>query len=361
MSNAYNMFTFVLCFIILIVLSNCESVHKIQGENVTLHFPYPCDNTEVTLQQSNRRPFYRSTFGPDLILLQLDQVGRFTVYDGNSSDSCYVDLMISNLMKDDEGTYILFVYKDGEILGGNIQRIYLEVGHPPGKASCVVGDEMDGDWVSLDCQANAGSLPGKIVCYQSGVWMPTLAGPTETGSLLKQTILIRQSGPVFCCSSLIDEDRERCECKDTSHYLSDGDYIDPCPTPSPTLLARSTVTTVLIPSTSTESNQSNQYSSLAPSTPIQMKESKGNQSISDLAIVFLVLMIILLVVVIVLVVFILKTKNKCNKNANDPSKTDNSMPLLNGHVIKSQATNAKHTENHCKVQHSSPTRPNGNV
>ncbi|XP_054753615.2 uncharacterized protein LOC129259346 [Lytechinus pictus] len=335
MPNEYNnMFTVGLsCFIILIVLclSSCESVYKIQGRNVILHFPYPCDTTDVTLQKSNRRPFYRSTLGPDLFLLQLDQVGRFTVYDGNNSDSCFVNLMISNLMKDDQGTYILFVYKDGDIQGDDTHKIYLKVDHPPGKASCVVGDEVGGDWVSLDCQANAGSLPGKIECYQNGVWMPSLAGPNENEYLLKQTILIRQSGPVFCCSSLIDEVRERCECKDTSHYLSDGDYIDPCPTPSPTLPES---TTVLSPSTFTESNQRDQYSSLTPSTPIQMKETKGNQSISDLAIVFLVLMVISLVVVIVLVVYVLKTKNKCDKNTNHPPKTDNATPLLNLHAIK---------------------------
>nr|XP_054753614.1 uncharacterized protein LOC129259344 [Lytechinus pictus] len=341
MSKAYIMFTIGLsCFIILIVLglSRCESVSKIQGQNVTLRFPYSCDTTDVTLQQSTRRPFYRSTFGPGLFLLQLDQVKRFTVYVGNNSDSCFVDLMINNLMKDDRGTYILFVYKDGEIQGDDTHRIYLKVDYPPGKASCVVGDEKGGDWVSLDCQANAGSLPGKIECYQNGVWMPSLTGPTETGSLLKQTILIRQSGPVFCCSSLIDEDRERCECKDTSYFLPDGACHDPCPTPSPTFPEN---TAMLIPSTFTESNQSDQHSSLTPSTPIQMKESKGNRRISDLAIAFLVLMVILLVVVIVLVVFILKTKNKCNKNANDPSQTGNAMPLLNGHVMKNQTTNEK--------------------
>nr|XP_054753611.1 uncharacterized protein LOC129259342 [Lytechinus pictus] len=335
MPNDYNnMFTVGLsCFIILIVLglSSCESVSNIQGQNVTLHFPYPCNTTEVTLQQSNRRPFYRSTSGPGLSLLRLDQVKRFTVYNGNNSDSCFVDLMISNLMEGDQGTYILFVYKEGEIQGGDTQRIYLKVHHPPGNASCVVGDEVGGDWVSLDCQANTGSLPGKIECYQNGLWMPSLAGPTEKGYLLKQSILIRQSGPVFCCSSLIDEVRERCECKDTSHYLSDGDYIDPCRTPSPTFPDG---TEILSPFTFTENNQSDQYSSLAPSTPIQMEESKGNRSILDLAITFLVLMVISLVVVIVLVVYVLKTKNKCDKNTNHPPKTDNATPLLNLHAIK---------------------------
>nr|XP_054753612.1 uncharacterized protein LOC129259343 [Lytechinus pictus] len=341
----------------MIVFSNCESVYKIQGQNVTLHFPYPCDTTDVTLQKSNRHPFYRSTSGPGLFLLQ-SQAKRFNVYDRKNHDNCSVDLMISNLMGDDLGTYILFVYKDGNLQGGDTYMIYLKVDHPPGKAACVVGDEMGGDWISLDCQANAGSLPGKIECYQTGVWMPSLAGPTETGSLLKQSILIRQLGPVFCCSSLIDKGRERCECKDTSHYLSDGDYIDHCPTPSPTFPES---TTMLIPSTFTENNQSYQHSSLAPSTPIQMKESKGNQSISDWAIAFLVHVVISLVIDIVLVVYILKTKNKCNRNTNDLPKSDNAMSLPNGHAMKNQATNAKNTENHCKVEYSSPTRPNGNA
>nr|XP_054753610.1 uncharacterized protein LOC129259341 [Lytechinus pictus] len=341
MSNAYNIFTVGLSsFIILFFLSGCESVSKIQGQNVTLHFPYPCDTTEVTLQKSNRHPFYRTTSWPGLFLSQ-SQAKRFNVYNRKKHDNCSVDLVISNLMGDDQGTYILFVYKDGEIQGDDTQRIYLKVDHPPGKASCVLSDEMGGDWFSLDCQANAGSLPGKIECYQTGVWMPSLAGPTETGYLLKQSILIRQSGPVFCCSSLINEVREKCECKDTSHYLSDGDYIDPCPTPSPTFPES---TTMLIPSTFTENNQSDQHSSLAPSTPIRMKESKGNRSILDLAITFLVLMVILLVVVIVLVVYVLKTKNKCDKNTNDLPKTDNAMSLLYGHATKNQASNTKNTQ-----------------
>nr|XP_054753618.1 uncharacterized protein LOC129259349 [Lytechinus pictus] len=333
MPNEYNnMFTVGLsCFTILIVLglSSCESVYKIQGQNVTLHFPYPCDTTDVTLQQSTRRPFYRSTFGPGLFLLQLDQVKRFTVYDGNNSDSCFVDLMISNLMKDDEGTYILFVYKDGEIQGSDTQRIYLKVDHPPGKASCVVGDGMGGDWVSLDCQANAGSLPGKIECYQTGVWMPSLAGPNENGYLLKQTILIRQSGPVFCCSSLVDEDRERCECKDTSHYLSDGDYIDPCPTPSPTF---PNGTEILSPSTLTEHNQSDHsLVTVTPSIPIKMEKCNDNLSL----IIAIGLATSLVSIIMIMVHYIIykraSKKNNNSKSSSEPPDAHNTISLLIGH------------------------------
>ncbi|XP_054753619.2 uncharacterized protein LOC129259350 [Lytechinus pictus] len=311
------------CFIFLVVLglSSCESVSKIQGQNVTLRFPYPCNTTEVTLQKSNRHPFYISMSGPDLFLSQ-SKTNRFKVYDKNDYDNCSVDLMISNLMKDDQGTYILFVYKDGDIQGDDTHRIYLKVDHPPGKASCVVGDEKGGDWVSLDCQANAGSLPGKIECYQTGVWMPTLAGPTETGSSLKQSILIRQSGPVFCCSSLIHEDRDMCECKDTSHYLSDGDYIDPCPTPSPTFPES---TTMLIPSTFTENNQSD-YSFVTPSTPVKMEEGYDNVRLIFLS--SLGLATVLLYSFLVCVYKCNPTRKSNSNSSYDSPRVHNTMPLL---------------------------------
>ncbi|XP_041461816.1 uncharacterized protein LOC121413144 [Lytechinus variegatus] len=321
MSKAYIMFT--VGFIILIVsgLSSCESVSTIQGQNVTLHFPYPCNTTKVTLQKSNRHPFYISLSGPDLFLSQ-SKANRFKVYDKNDYDNCSVDLMISNLMKDDQGTYILFVYKDGDIQGDDTHRIYLKVDHPPGKASCVVGVEMGGDWVSLDCQANAGSLPGKIECYQTGVRMPSLAGPTETGSLLEQSILIRQSGPVFCCSSLIDEVRERCDCKDTSHYLSDGDYIDPCPTPSPTFPGS---TTMLIPSTFIENNQSD-YSLVTPSTLIKMEEDYDNVRLIFLSSLGLASMLLYIFLVCV---YKCNPARKSNSNSsNDPPRAHNTVPLL---------------------------------
>nr|XP_054761031.1 uncharacterized protein LOC129267337 [Lytechinus pictus] len=200
-----------------------------QGQEANLIFPYPCDSTEVTLQQSNRLPFYSSTKGSSLSL-PANQAQRFEVKNLIINDSYSLDLTIRDLMRDDQGTYILFVYKDGDIIGDDIHRIYLQVDFLPGNASCVVCDDKGGDWVAVDCTANAGSLPGKIECYQDGLWMPPLTKPTETGSLLKQTLLVRKSQPVFCCSSIRQVDKSRCACDNCALFLQKINSTDPCPT-----------------------------------------------------------------------------------------------------------------------------------
>nr|XP_054771662.1 uncharacterized protein LOC129279585 [Lytechinus pictus] len=199
------------------------------GQEANLIFQYPCHSSEVTLQQSNRRPFYRSTSGSSLSL-PANQAQRFEVKNLIINGSCSLDLTIKDLKRDDQGTYILFVYKDRDILGDHIHRIYLKVDYPPDKAFCVVGEDYDRGWVAIGCTANAGSLPGKIECYQNGLWMPRLTVPSLRGSLLKQTIIIRKSQSAFCCSSALNVYKSRCECNDTLLFQDEFRRKDPCPT-----------------------------------------------------------------------------------------------------------------------------------
>ncbi|XP_063967024.1 uncharacterized protein LOC135156943 [Lytechinus pictus] len=200
-----------------------------QGQEANLIFQYPCDSSKVTLQQSNRLPFYKSTEGSSLSL-PANQAHRFEVNNMIINGSCYLYLTIKDLMRDDQGTFILFVYKDRDILGDNTHRIYLKVNCPPEKARCVLGEDYGRGWVEVDCTANAGSLPGKIECYQNGLWMPHLTDPVLTGPLLKQTILIRKSQPAFCCSSALNANKSSCECDDTLLYQDVYQRKDPCPT-----------------------------------------------------------------------------------------------------------------------------------
>nr|XP_054762043.1 uncharacterized protein LOC129268521 [Lytechinus pictus] len=195
-----------------------QAVSTVEGEGVNLTFPYPCNSTKVTLQQWNRVPFYSSTDGSSMSLSP-DQVQRFNVQNKIDNGTCSLELTITDLRRDDQGTYILFVYQDGNILSDDIKRLYLQVDYPPGKTSCVVGDSRGGEWVGVDCTVNAGSIPGKIECYQNGLWMPLLNDPTVVVSLLKQTLLILKSKPAFCCFSPWHEYRERCECNDTALFL----------------------------------------------------------------------------------------------------------------------------------------------
>ncbi|XP_041470124.1 uncharacterized protein LOC121419732 [Lytechinus variegatus] len=228
------------------IVYESEGIFLRQGQEANLIFPYPCDSTKVTLQQSNRLPLYRSTNMTEGSSLSLpaNQAQRFEVKNMIVNSSCSLDLTIRDLMNDDQGTYILFVYKNGDIIGDDTHRIYLKVDYPPGKASCVVGDDKGGDWVAVDCTANAGSLPGKIECYQDGLWMPPLTKPIETGSLLKQTLLIRKSQPVFCCSSIRQEDKSRCACDDCALFLQNIHSTDPCPT-EPIVTKIPTISTII--------------------------------------------------------------------------------------------------------------------
>ncbi|XP_054762048.2 uncharacterized protein LOC129268526 [Lytechinus pictus] len=206
-----------------------RGISLMQGQEANLIFPYPCDSTKVTLQQSNRLPFYRSTDGSSLSLPD-SQAQRFEVKNVINNGSCSLDLTIKDLVRDDEGTYILFVYKDGEILSDHIHRIYLKVNYPPDKAFCVVGEDYDRRWVAVDCTANAGSLTGKVECFQNGLLMPKLTDPALTGSLLKQTIIIRKSQPAFCCYFALNVNKSRCECDDTVLFQDGNHRKDPCPT-----------------------------------------------------------------------------------------------------------------------------------
>ncbi|XP_030842202.1 uncharacterized protein LOC115924258 [Strongylocentrotus purpuratus] len=251
--------------IILMNLYGCKSTQlsKIQGQEANLIFPYPCDSTEVTLlHHLSTAPFYRSTDGSALSLPPF-QVNRFHVQNRIKNRNCSLDLTITNLMRIDAGKYISLVYKDGKSIVDHTTRVELQIDYPPGKASCDVSEGKGGDWVSIDCTANVGSLSGKIECYQDGVWMPSLTDPSETVTLLTQTILIRKSLPVFCCSSFLDEKKERCECKDTGLFITDDDSNDPCPPLE--------ITTMPLPTTLTENNQSDYYSNMTSSIPINME------------------------------------------------------------------------------------------
>nr|XP_054753780.1 uncharacterized protein LOC129259522 [Lytechinus pictus] len=195
-----------------------NAVSYLEDEEARLIFPYPCDSTEITLQQSNRLPFYDSADGSSLSLPE-DQSQRFNVENKNNTDPCYLDLKISNLHRVDQGTYILFAYMNQRLMADVTHKIWLNIDYPPSKASCVVGEDKGGKWISIDCTAKTGSLPGKIECYQSGEWMPPLTGPTETHITLKQTILIRKSQSAFCCSSFLNGNKSRDECDDTGLFL----------------------------------------------------------------------------------------------------------------------------------------------
>ncbi|XP_041471908.1 uncharacterized protein LOC121421299 [Lytechinus variegatus] len=275
-----------------------QAVSTVEGEGVDLTFPYPCNSSQVTLQQSTNSPFYRSTDGLSLSLTQ-DQVQRFNVQNKIDTGTCSLALTITDLRRADQGTYILFVYKDGNILGDDIQRVNLQVDYPAGKASCVVGDSKGGEWVEVDCTANAGTIPGKIECYQNGLWMPPLSDPTVVDSLLKQTILILKSQPAFCCTSPWQEYRERCECNDTALFLDGTTSEKQCST--------------IEVSTTTQELTNNVTSEPTSITTTSMKDTKGHCISKHMIIttLFLAIFIIIIIIITYIVIHLICRQRHC--------------------------------------------------
>ncbi|XP_063962224.1 uncharacterized protein LOC129270371 [Lytechinus pictus] len=302
--------------VIIVNLSACKSLllSKNQGQDANLKFPYPCDSSEVTLQLWHNAPFYRSTEN-SLRSLPTDQLPRFNVQNRNETGNCYLELQISNLKLIDEETYISTVYKDGQVLD-DFTAIRLQVDYPPGQVTCVEDREIAADWVLVDCTANSGSLPGKINCYQNGLWMAPLTTPIETDSLLKQTILIKKSEPTFCCSCTLDEYKSICECNDTILFQADGSSHDPC-----TASTESEVTTYR----HTPSPENDTHSTF---TPTELKECNPNKGV--VAILSVSFTISLLLIFILLVYFRIKIKTIDNENQDPPKST----LLPQGHLWK---------------------------
>ncbi|XP_063954918.1 uncharacterized protein LOC135153928 [Lytechinus pictus] len=199
---------------------HANAVSYVEGQEAKLIFPYPCDSTEITLQQSNRLPFYNSADGATLSLPE-NQCHRFSIHYEYDINDCYLKLTIINVKRVDQGTFILFVYENQRLIADGTYKIWLNIDYPPSIALCVVGEDKGGKWVSIDCTAKTGTLPGKIECYQNNEWMPSLTDPIENHITLKQTILIRKSQPAFCCSSLLNGNKSRDECDDTALFQHD--------------------------------------------------------------------------------------------------------------------------------------------
>ena len=134
-----------------------------------------------------------------------------------------------------------------EILGDNVpdsdenKQSNTEKNDEPGKASCVLqthyGNVTYGKWAPLECTASAGNHLGFIACYQDGEKMPPWTVPLENYTTLTQTIWIRPTIPIFCCSSRINELRSTCECvdfiRDFSQSSTNNSHLNPCPVSTP--------------------------------------------------------------------------------------------------------------------------------
>ncbi|XP_041473802.1 uncharacterized protein LOC121422701 [Lytechinus variegatus] len=304
---------FLLIIPIFLKTCHCNALSLMQGQDANLIFPYPCSSTSVTLQYSYRNPFYIST-DESQPSSQKSQEHRYRVeltHDEDSPKECFVNLTISSITRDDQGTYILFVYMDREILGDATQRIWLGVDYPPGEASVIGTEAKGGNWMAVKFTAPVGSIGGKIECYQGGEWMPPLSEPTETDVLLKQTILIRKSHPVFCCSSVFYEEKDICACNDTALYLEPSSSNTPCPT-VPRKIPKATTSRYRSPE-AVEITLSVTSTNYIQSTSTKSQDASKNIQ-HNLKIAIIILVIILVIMLTIIAILLFKLRQKRNNN-----------------------------------------------
>ncbi|XP_063954383.1 uncharacterized protein LOC135153869 [Lytechinus pictus] len=198
-------------------LCNPRHVKADEGGTVQLRFSYPCNAKDLSLQYSNRLPFYRLEDSIEFLNLRPDQNYRYSLENDTAKKTfpnrCSLLLIIEPVSRDDEGTFILFADKFTYMT-----RVGLRVPSlpGPGPAHCDLdGYHFAGRWLKLQCTARAGSDKGQIQCYQDSIMMPPLNRPFETWENLQQTILVRQiEQEVFCCSSPLGRPKDKCDCRD---------------------------------------------------------------------------------------------------------------------------------------------------
>lgn len=265
----------VLIAMILSRASAYESSQRVrlpEGEAVDLSFQYDFEpDVDIQIRIGNRQPFYKSKRIHD-VGLSASQKERFSVHVeyNEPQGMILVRLSISSVSREDEGTLICDMLKNGQILEEHTRKIGVSVDFLPGKASCRQEnhhvDSVREIWAVMKCSAPIGSDHGIIECYQRGERMPPSARPLQNETALTQMIWMRKSFPIYCCSSAFDKQKGVCQCDDifwdpvSQKEIRNGN--NPCPNsenvphnPMPTeSQTKSKATTPIIDSQATSSS-----------------------------------------------------------------------------------------------------------
>lgn len=203
-----NMIIFLI-IVELVTIHCCTALHVVAGGKADLRFSYPCDSSFVTLRHGHKLSFYNST-NPEQTSSRHYVVNEQIRATG---DKCSLHLTIYPVTRNNEGTYILSVYRSGITLP-DYQRIRLQVENILGKVSCEIKNKYHGEWVKLHCSVSSMGTLGQIVCYQGDRRVPPLTEPKENGRTLGQMMLATLSDPVYCCSSPLERTKDPYQCTD---------------------------------------------------------------------------------------------------------------------------------------------------
>ncbi|XP_072178686.1 uncharacterized protein [Diadema setosum] len=197
-----------------------------EGSLAVIEFSFPLSGDDIFFKlqilESNQ-PFYdNGILVPDNLMESQRQ--RFHVNtaqhlkDGMTVYT--VVLKIDNITRHDARTISCYVYQGGSKLPNLTKTTGISVEFPPSKAECKPDntyrpDYLE-DWIMLNCTAGVGSPSGFFKCYQDGLIQPPRTDLEQNSTHITQVIWVRESHPVFCCSSKYTDMKERCQCFDFS-------------------------------------------------------------------------------------------------------------------------------------------------
>ena len=195
---------------------SCNEILKFsEGENATLEFKHDLKSDLTFKIRKNQDNFYSNE---KIIYAGLteSQRNRLSVIESVIPEENYVPVVLSitNVNRHDEANYTCQFFRKSQIVESLSQTIFLLVEFPVGPVQCSrVSNELNPKfdlWIMVECNATVGRYRNYIACYQFGEPVPSVAHVST--NILVQTMWVRKTQQLFCCSSSSSNPQNGCDC-----------------------------------------------------------------------------------------------------------------------------------------------------
>ena len=211
-------YLFILVFVFSLFRLGSTNLGVIEGENAELVFQFPTEDLSYKLHVRGRDAFFEN--GQKLESLQYNRktLDRFQIAITGRDFGSEVNLIITNVSREDGGKYICDAYKNGKLLAELTKRAGLTVNYPPGRPLCkevtvTHDDEVSKTWDMFECLAPAGTLQGDIVCSQDGDSLPYKCTIQNNDQTIVKQIWAKKGRQFQCCTKTYSEQIRSKKCE----------------------------------------------------------------------------------------------------------------------------------------------------
>lgn len=195
---------FVICICLVSIKHNaCTSLVHREGNQASLSFHFLKPNISVALHKEHNLPFYINHHLITERLNPSEQI-RFGVEEIHRNGTMEVQFTIKNTSRKDTGVYSCSMGSDSNMKSDS-QSLTLNVKFPPGGVSCSVATSpfefISHSWEVIECQAEAGSEPSDIVCFQNEEMALPISQTKTDHAILSRLVWKKKSSKISCCTS----------------------------------------------------------------------------------------------------------------------------------------------------------------